>query len=98
MNARLSAADLQPVANLLERVLNVRQAMSDLHDANQTGVEFCVAVTQREHGKDVAVAHTHDQSYWVVLQGLAAMERELLLQLQNKEISVESALPMREGT
>lgn len=97
MNARLSTADLGPVADLIERVQNVQRAMRDLHDAHEADAEFCVAISQRRPGKDMAVAHTHNLSYFVVLQGLGAMERELLLQLQNKEISVESALPVREG-
>lgn len=100
MSARLSTEDLQPVADLLEKLQNVQRAMRDLHDAQGNpgdGGEFRCAVTQQYQGKDIPVAHTHGLSYWVVLQGLAAMERELLSQLANKEISVESALPMAEG-
>lgn len=102
MSAVLSTEDLQPVADLIERVQNVQRAIRDLHEAydgGRDGDEFRVAITQRMivGAKDTAVAHTHGISYWVLLQGLAAMERELLKQLQAKEITVESVLPIRDG-
>lgn len=97
MSAVLSAEDIQPVADLLERVQNVQRAIGDLHEANEEGMEFAVAITTKPlYEKERAVAHSHTLSYWVVLQGLAAMERELLKQLQAKEITIESVLPMPE--
>jgi hypothetical protein len=97
MSARLAIADLQPVADLIERLQNVQRAMRDLHDAHEDNGEYAVVITQREHSKDIPVAHTHTLSYWVVLQGLAAMERELLAQLASKGIQTDSALPMQEA-
>jgi mannose-6-phosphate isomerase-like protein (cupin superfamily) len=97
MSARLAIADLQPVADLIDRLQNVQTAIRDLHTAFEEGVEYGVAITQRGHGKDIPVAHTHTLSYWVVLQGLAAMERELLQQLASKDIQIDSALPMQEA-
>lgn len=104
MSATLTIQDLQPVADLLERVQSVQRAIRDLKDAQSDGVNIdgeayfsCAITMQPKYDKAAHVANTHGLSYWVVLQGLAAMERELRSQLQNKEICVESALPMAEG-
>lgn len=98
MSASLTLDDIQPVADLLDRLQNVQRAVRDLHEAHEENREFSCEITARSnlHSKDQPVAHTHRLSYWVVLQGLAAMERELLSQLRSKEITVESALPMGE--
>lgn len=97
MSARLAIPDIQPVVDLLEQLQNVQRAMRDLHDGHEEGAQYSAAIVLHESLREVPVAHTHRLSYWVVLQGLAAMERELLSQLQNKEISVESALPMKDA-
>lgn len=97
MSAILAAEDLQPVADLLERVQCVQRAIRDLHEAHEEGLEFSVAIAaQPLYGKEMPVAHTHTLSYFVVLQGLAAMERELLQMLRARGITVESVLPMGE--
>lgn len=99
MSAILSAEDLQPVADLIERVQNVQRAIRDLHETrDEVGAPdvFNVSITCRDHLRDYPVANTHQLSYWIVLQGLAAMERELLKQLQQREITVESVLPIKE--
>lgn len=97
MSASLTIEDIQPVADLLDRLQNVQRAVRDLHDAHEDNLEFSCEISARPNvGANQPVAHTHRLSYWVVLQGLAAMERELLSQLKTKEITVESALPMKE--
>lgn len=97
MSAILSPEDLQPVGDLIERVQNVQRAIRDLHEVSDIEADLCMAITLKEGARDVPVANTHRLSYWVVMQGLAAMERELLKQLQAREITVESVLPIREG-
>lgn len=103
MSATLTLSDIQPVADLLDRLQNVQRAMRDMNEALGEGetidgqADFSCAITIKpKYGKEEPVANTHSLSYWVVLQGLAAMERELLSQLKSKEITVESALPMKE--
>lgn len=97
MSASLTIDDIQPVSDLLDRLQNVQRAMRDMRDAHEDNLEFSCEISARPTiGANQPVAHTHRLSYWVVLQGLAAMERELLGQLKSKEITVESALPMGE--
>lgn len=97
MSANLTIDDIEPVADLLERLQNVQRAIRDLQEAYEDRAEFsCSIELCNVVGKNQAVAHTHRLSFWVVLQGLAAMERELRSQLENKAITVESALPARE--
>jgi hypothetical protein len=97
MSAVLSTEDLQPVADLLEQVQNVQRAMCDLHDEFEAGGgDFFVEVLRKTPYKQSPIAHTHHLTYGTVMQGLAAMERELIAQLQAKEITVQSALPMKE--
>lgn len=90
MSAVLSANDLQPVADLIERLQNVRTAMRDLNNAYETGADYCVQVVQKPHLSDVLVASTHQLSYAIVMEGLATMEGVLLSQLYAKGIEVES--------
>lgn len=102
MSAVLSAEDIQPVADLLEKLQNVQRAIKDLHDAEADepsvkGNEYGVCISLFEPTKECSVAHTHRLSYWVVQQGLAAMERELRAKLEGThEITVESVLPIKE--
>lgn len=95
MSAVLTAEDIQPVADLLEKVQNVQRAIRDLQDAqgDDPKTEFSCAITIKPlYEKEAAVANTHGLSFWVVLQGLAAMERELLQKLDARNITVESVL------
>lgn len=97
MCAVLEISDIQPVADLLEKVQNVQRAIKDLHEAYGEGEkEFNVAATSREGVRDVPVANTHTLSYWCVLQGLAAIERELIGKLAERDITMASVLPMLE--
>lgn len=90
MSANLTTDDLQTVADLIEKLQNVQRAIRDLHDYNADEPNEEIRVNLASGGsREQPVAHTHSLSYWVVLQGLKAMERELLRLLAAKDITVE---------
>lgn len=100
MSAVLEISDIQPVADLLEKVQNVQRAIRDLHDGYDGGVDgdaFYVSITQGVGVREVPIANTHTLSYWFVLRGLAAIECELIGRLGERDIAVASVLPVLEA-
>jgi hypothetical protein len=98
MSARLAIADLGPVADLLERLQELQAAMVDLSHRQGDVSAFKVQIHNADalSVSESLIASAYRLPYFAVLQGLAAMERELLQQLASKDIQIESALPMRE--
>jgi hypothetical protein len=97
MSARLTQDDLQPVADLIERLQTVQAAMRDMRVENNIADRLYYVRIHESWGATPMVASAPGMPFSLVLQGLAAMERELLAQLQAKDIQIESALPAVEA-
>lgn len=79
MTARLSPQDLQPAADLIEQIQDIRQALRDLDGADEDA-RYKVRVYQ-QWGRDSLVASVFPLPLCVVVAGLQAMERVLVERL-----------------